>query len=60
MQEWIESGCRLAFLIDPVERKAYVYRQDKSITEYPYTSKLSGEDVLEGLSIRPAEVDPAD
>jgi Uma2 family endonuclease len=58
MQEWIESGCRLAFLIDPVERKAYVYRKDRSVTEYPYTATLSGEDVLEGLTLCPAEVDP--
>jgi len=60
MQEWIESGCRLAFLIDPVERKAYVYRQDRSVTEYPYSATLTGEDVLKGLTIRPAEIDPAD
>jgi len=58
MQEWIESGCRLAFLIDPVERRAYVYRRDRSVTEYPYASKLSGEDILEGLTVCPAEVDP--
>ena len=60
MNEWIESGCRLAFLIDPVERKAYVYRQDRSVTEFPYNATLTGEDVLKGLTIRPAEIDPAD
>jgi Uma2 family endonuclease len=60
MEEWIESGCRLAFLIDPVDRKAYVYRKDRSVTEYPYSATLTGEDVLEGLKIRPAEIDPAD
>jgi len=37
MQEWIESGCSLAFLIDPVERRAYLYRKDRSVTEYLYT-----------------------
>jgi Uma2 family endonuclease len=58
MHEWIEMGCRLAFLIDPLQRKAYVYRQDRSVTEYPYTATLSGEDILEGLSICPAEIDP--
>jgi Uma2 family endonuclease len=60
MQEWIESGCRLAFLIDPVETKAYVYRQDRSITEYPYSATLTGEDILEGLTIHLAKIDPAD
>jgi Uma2 family endonuclease len=58
MSEWIESGCRLAFLIDPVERKAYVYRKDLSVTEYPYTAKLTGEDVVEGLTLCPADIDP--
>ena len=60
MLEWIEQGCRLAFLIDPVERKAYAYRKDGSVTEYPYTATLSGEDVLEGFGLRPADVDPED
>jgi Uma2 family endonuclease len=60
MHEWIDSGCRLAFLIDPVERRAYVYRQDRSVTEYPYTATLTGEDVVKGLAIRPAEIDPSD
>jgi Uma2 family endonuclease len=58
MQEWIESGCRLAFLIDPVERRAYVYRTDRSVTEFPYTATLTGEDVVEGLALCPADVDP--
>jgi Uma2 family endonuclease len=58
MQEWIDAGCRLGFLIDPVERRTYVYRNDRSVTEYPYTSTLTGEAVLEGLAICPADVDP--
>jgi hypothetical protein len=33
MVEWIENGCRLALLIDPMDRKTYVYRADGSITE---------------------------
>jgi len=60
MTEWMESGCRLAFLIDPNERKCYVYRGDRSITEYPYEARLSGEDVLPGFEICPAEIDPAE
>lgn len=58
MHEWIENGTKLAFLIDPVERKAYVYRKDGSVTEYPYLSNIKGEDVLPGFSVCPAEVDP--
>ena len=57
LREWIESGCRLAFLIDPLERKAYAYRRDGSVTEYPYSATLGGEEVLPGFSVCPAEVD---
>lgn len=60
MEEWIEAGCRLAFLIDPVARRAYVYRTDGSVTEYPYTTTLSGEDVLKGFALCPADIDPED
>ena len=47
---WIANGVRLAWLIDPVERKAYVYRADGSIQVVTdFTAKLSGEDVLPGF-----------
>ena len=58
MSEWIENGSKLAFLIDPVERKAFAYRQDGSITEYPYSASLTGEDILPGFSVCPEELDP--
>ncbi len=47
MQEWIESGCQLAWLIDPVEQKAYVYTpQGLTKTLETFGEKLSGEEVL--------------
>ena len=58
MVEWIENGSKLAFLIDPVDRRVYVYRKDVSVTEYPYSARLTGEDVLPGFSVCPEEVDP--
>lgn len=57
MHEWIESECRLAFLIDAVQRRAYVHRKDRSVTEYPYTATLTGEDILKGLTLCPADLD---
>lgn len=59
MVMWIENGAELAFMIDPIERKAYVYRRDGSVTEYPYTAALSGGDVLPGFSVCPAALDPS-
>lgn len=47
---WIANGVRLAWLIDPSEQKAYIYRADGSIQVVTdFTAKLSGEDVLPGF-----------
>lgn len=50
MEEWIRNGCRLAWLIDPLERAATIYRADGTIDERRMDSVLSGEDVLPGFS----------
>jgi len=57
MQIWIKNECKLAFVIDPLKRKAYVYRKDGSVTKFTYAAKLSGEDVLSGFSVCPAEIE---
>lgn len=52
MQEWINNGARLAWLIDPWEEKAYIYRADGSIeivNSFEHT--LSGEEVLKGFEL---------
>lgn len=52
MLEWVENGCRLAWLIDPVEQKAYVYKPEGLIrTVDNFNEKLSGEDVLPGFGL---------
>ena len=51
MQEYIDCGCRLAFLIDPVQRKAWVYRPGKEIYEAAFSENLSGYDVLPGFEL---------
>jgi Uma2 family endonuclease len=54
---WMANGVRLAWLIDPYEEKAYVYRQGREveILEGFDGKKLSGEDVLPGFEL-PLEV----
>jgi Uma2 family endonuclease len=52
MDDWIRNGCRLAWLIDPIERKAYIYKPDESITTInSFKAKLSGEGVLPGFEL---------
>jgi Uma2 family endonuclease len=52
MQEWMDNGCRLAWLIDPVQQKAYVYKREGLIkTAETFNEQLSGEDVLSGFEL---------
>ena len=52
MTEWIENGARLAWLIDPIDRQAYIYRADGSIQIIKdFNAKLSGEGVLPGFEL---------
>lgn len=49
MQEYMDNGCRLGWLINPKDRQVEIYRQgqEKEILENPPT--LSGEDILPGF-----------
>lgn len=52
MNMWINNGAHLAWLIDPIEEKAYIYRKDGSIQIINnFETKLSGEDVLENFEL---------
>jgi Uma2 family endonuclease len=49
---WIKNGVRLAWLIDPIARKAYIYRADGSEEVIPnFNHVLSGEDVCPGFQL---------
>jgi len=52
MKEWMDNGCRLAWLIDFEEKKVHVYRNDKSVEIIDsFDNKISGEDVLNGFEL---------
>ena len=47
MEEWIDNGCRLAWLIDFKEKKVHVYQNDKTVEIIDFfDNNISGEDVL--------------
>ncbi|MEO1450786.1 MAG: Uma2 family endonuclease, partial [Bacteroidota bacterium] len=46
MEEWIQNGCRLAWLIDPVEKQAFVYEADGTIHQNTLEGVLNGGSVL--------------
>ncbi len=49
MDEYMECGCRLAWLIDPYEEKVHIYRKGQPKSEQSFDEMLSGEDVLKGF-----------
>jgi len=51
MEEWMANGCRLAWLIDPFENEAVVYRADGSSERLGFEVTLNGEDVLPGFEL---------
>ena len=52
MQEWMQNGCRLAWLIDPVNEQVFIYRRgDQPRRVDSFEAMLSGEDVLPGFAL---------
>ncbi len=52
MIKWIANGCQLAWLIDPTEKKSYIYKANQSVTEIiGFDKKLSGENLLPGFEL---------
>jgi Uma2 family endonuclease len=51
MREYITLGVRLGWLIDRKNQRAWVYRADGSVTQYPATAILDGEGVVPGFTV---------
>lgn len=51
MQEYIDNGLLLGWLIDPKNRTVEIYQQEEPVETLPITSNLSGESILPGLQI---------
>ena len=49
MAEYIENGVRLGWLIDPRQRRVYVYRQGQPVEVLQDPETVSGETVLPGF-----------
>ncbi len=49
MREYMENGARLAWLVDPEERKVHVYRPDETVRVLDNPEKISGDPVLPGF-----------
>jgi Uma2 family endonuclease len=49
MQEYLKSGLRLGWLIDPKNQRVEIYRQGQAVEVLQSPTTLSGEDVLPGF-----------
>ncbi len=55
MREYMENGARLGWLLDPEERRVYVYQPEEDARILDKQQKVSGDPVLQGfvLDLRP-------
>ncbi len=51
MQEYLDSGLRLGWLIDPQHQQVEIYRQERSREVVKLPTMLSGENVLPGFTL---------
>jgi Uma2 family endonuclease len=57
MKEWIDNGCRLAWLIDADEETVYIYRPGKPEEVFKdFTNALSGDPELPGFTLMLSEL----
>lgn len=56
MQEYIENGVALGWLVDPTEKRVYVYRVEKEVETMENPAELSGEPLLQGFALNLKEI----
>jgi Uma2 family endonuclease len=56
MQEYIDNGVRLGWLIDPQNQRVEIYRLGEDIEVLQSPTSLSGEDVLPGFVLDLAQI----
>lgn len=56
MQEYITNGVRLGWLVDPLEKRVYVYRPGQSVSMLEDPASVSGDPVLPGFVLQVREL----
>lgn len=56
MQEYIENGVSLGWLIDPANKRVYVYQPNSEIEVLESPTEISGEPVLQGFTLNLKEI----
>lgn len=56
MQEYLDNGAKLGWLIDPERKRVYVYRPEKPVRELEAPETVSGDPVLPGFTLDLREI----
>jgi Uma2 family endonuclease len=56
MQEYINNGARLGWLIDPLNKRVYVYRPGQPAETLDDPATLSGDPILPGFVLHVREL----
>ena len=56
MQDYIDNGTSLGWLIDPKNKQIFIYRPDKEMEVLRHPKTVSGEDVLVGFELDLSEI----
>jgi Uma2 family endonuclease len=56
MQEYLDNGAQLGWLIDPIDKRAYVYRPGQSVEILDNPPSLSGDPLLPGFTLNVQEL----
>ena len=51
MDEYIENGAQLGWLIDPIKKRIHIYRPDASVEVLDNPQTVSGEPLLRGFTL---------
>ena len=56
MQEYIDNGVRLGWLIDPQNQRVEIYRPQQAVEVLQSPTSLSGEDIMPGFKLDLAQI----
>jgi Uma2 family endonuclease len=56
MEEWIENGVRLAWLIDTKTKRVHIYRPNSNAEVLENPSRVSAQDILPGFELDVTEI----
>lgn len=51
LSEYLDSGARLGWLLDPIEKRVYVYRPGREVERLENPRSLDGGELLQGLVV---------